>query len=330
VIRLAALLVCLLLVPGVLPAQGGRAPAPAPPALEIAAPNPKLAAHLRRQVAEIHRRLRALTGAAPRRIRIEVPPDAASFQLRAHRLGGPAWAAGLALPARGIILLRAPSQFSNPAGFDLTLAHELTHLYLAAALGSRRVPLWLEEGLAMHAAGEGGWGRAGRLAGAVLQKRLIPFAELARRFPGQSGKAALAYAQSYYLVGYLVNRYGEKAVARLLAEVARGRAFTSALRLVTGKGLVALEREFAQEMRSRFSWMALALAAGTLWALVALGAGIGLVLRRRQQVRGLRAGGDDTPRGHQRWRRWPPPPRPRLNHLRHGRRPPPPAGRDRF
>ncbi|CAO0821663.1 hypothetical protein DFAR_2530007 [Desulfarculales bacterium] len=92
------------------------------------------------------------------------------------------------MPDQGLILLRSPRQLIEPEQFRLILAHELTHLYLAAALRHREHLLWLEEGLAMYASGEGGWERA-----AVSQ---------------DSEQASLAYAQSAYMVFYLLNHHG--------------------------------------------------------------------------------------------------------------------------
>ena len=277
------------------------------PVLTIAAPNPELAAYVRAAARRAGPRLLALTGAAPARIKIIIAGGREEFQRRVKKLGGPIWAAGVA--AKGLIVLLPPAQLTDPDDFESLLTHELSHLYLAAALGSRRPPLWLEEGVAMYAAGQGGWRLVGTMTRAVLAKKLFTLVELSRKFPLGGDQAAAAYAQSYYFVSYLLSENGPQTIARLLKLLARGRDLTEALHRVTGRGLAACEREFRAAMESRFSWLALGAAGGTLWALISLGAGAALVWRRRAHLaqRGGMDGPQAPPPGPDA-RRWPPPP----------------------
>ena len=280
------------------------------PRLAVVAPNQALVGEVQRVLREVGPRLEALTGAAPERIKVVVAGTRAEFERRMESLGGPRWAAGVALPGRGLIVVRSPSQLTEPDDFRFLLVHELVHLYLAAGLGSHPAPRWLAEGLAMYASEEGGWGLVGAMTKGVLSGGLIPFAELARGFPAQGDRAALAYAQSYYFIGYLLGLGGKKAVARLVKELSRGRDLTTALYLVTGHGLAANQRLFKEQMTSRFSWLALGAAGGTLWAVISLGAGVLLFWRRRVQVKRrleLDAEDDESEAGSES-RAWPPPP----------------------
>jgi hypothetical protein len=254
-----------------------------PPRLSIQAPSPQLAAHIRQVVAHTAVRLEAWTGASPQSLRIEVVAGRDDFERRSAQLGGPRWAAGVALPRHGLILLRAPRQLGGPAQFETVLVHEMMHLYLAAGLKGRHAPLWLEEGLAMQLSGEGGWGLAATMTRAVLGPGLLPLSELETSFPPQAGNAALAYAQSYYLVGWLLDHYGEESLRRLVLSLSQGRPLTAALHRATGLSLVGIQERFDQDMNSRFSWLSALTAGGALWALVALVAGVGLVVRRRRQ-----------------------------------------------
>jgi len=258
------------------------------PHLSILAPTPELAAHVRQVVEQSAPRLRAWTGAAPARIRVEVAADHAAFAQRAQALGAPLWAAGLALPQQDLILLRSPRQLGGPEQFAPVLQHELMHLYLAAGLRGRRAPLWLEEGLALLLSGEGGWTRAEAMTRAVLSDKLLPLAELERTFPAEPFQAAVAYAQSYYLVSWLLKNHGEESLRSIVASLAQDRPLTAALHRATGRGLAALQDAFFADMRSRFSWLAVLTGGGFLWALVSLVAMVGLVLRRRGQRARLR------------------------------------------
>ncbi|MFH2124901.1 MAG: hypothetical protein ABIK12_00185 [Pseudomonadota bacterium] len=268
---------CLLLL------LAGAALASGPLELSVQAPTPELAAHVRRIAAEAAPKLEAWTGASPGKVLIQVMPTREWFEKRMAQLKGPRWAAGLALPGRGLIVLRSPRQLGDPEQFRHLLIHEMLHLYLAAGLKGRRAPLWLEEGLAMHVSGEGGWGRAASMAGGVLGMGLIPLSELEEKFPAQAQQAALAYAQSYYLISWLQNEFGPQTVAKIIKGLSQGRPLTAALRQTTGLSLAVLEERFSDDMHSRFSWIAVLGTGGALWALVALGAMVGLVARRRRQ-----------------------------------------------
>lgn len=260
------------------------------PSLSILAPSPELTAHVKQVVEQSAPRLRAWTGAAPRHIRVEVATDHAAFEQRAREMGGPRWAAGLALPQRGLILLRSPRQLGSPAEFAPLLQHELVHLYLAAGLRGRQAPLWLEEGLALLLSGEGGWARTGAMTRAVLSEKMLPLAQMDKRFPAEPLQAALAYAQSYYLVTWLLNKHGEQSLRVLVSSLAQDRPLTAALYRAIGQGLAATQEAFFADMRSRFSWLAVLTASGVLWALVSLVAMVGLVLRRRRQRAAIKQG----------------------------------------
>ncbi len=258
------------------------------PGLAVVAPNLKLSQHVRDIFRQAVPRLAGLTGGHPSRIRVEVARNRQGFNRRAKELGGPEWAAGMALPKRGFILLRSPKQLTQPGDFRPLFVHELTHLYLARQLKGRPAPLWLEEGMAMYAASEGGLSLASVMTKGVLSGKIKPLADLELRFPAGADEATLAYAQSYYMVSYLLNTFGPEALPRLLGELARDRDLTAALYNVTGQSLVQVEDGFREAMTSRFSWLALLFAGSTLWALVAVVAGVGLVWRRRRQKQAIK------------------------------------------
>ena len=90
----------------------------------------------------------------PERVEIVLAPSSPRDAAEAGRLGiavPPVWAAGLALPAEGRIVIFADRVGRYPhEGLPGILAHEASHLVLGAALGEgRSLPLWYDEGLAM-------------------------------------------------------------------------------------------------------------------------------------------------------------------------------------
>lgn len=258
------------------------------PGLAVVAPSLELSQHVRDIFRQAAPRLAQLTGGQPNRIKVEVASSRSAFDRRVKQLGGPEWAAGLAWPKNDFILLRSPKQLTQPGDFRPLLIHELTHLYLARQLKGRHAPLWLEEGMAMYASGEGGLALASVMTRGVLGEKIKPLEELEHRFPSGADEAALAYAQSYYMVSYILNTFGPETLPRLLDQLAMDRNMTAALFNVTGQSLVQVEAGFREAMTSRFSWLALLFAGSTLWALVAVVAGVALVWRRKKHKQKLK------------------------------------------
>jgi hypothetical protein len=327
--RIGAL--CLLVLFILAPGSESRAAASDRPALEIICQSDELQETIRQMAGRITPRLNEFMGTAPERIKILVASSKAEFQGMAQRLNGPDWAAGIAIPARQLILLRSPSQLIDPGGFERLLAHELLHLYFHTALGSKHAPLWLEEGLAMHLSGDSSLGRIWAMSQAVLMDSLIPFERLQNSFPADGKKAQTAYAQSYYFVGFLLERFGPEITAQMLRGLAQGKDLSGVLHQITGMGLVALEKAFVESVGSRFSWIMVIFSGSVLWGVAALIAAVGLVLRRRAQLRERSRAPDPDPMvgvlGPT--RKWPPPKRSAevLNEAGLGTKSPPPPNR---
>jgi len=124
--------------------------------------------------------------------------------------GQPAWVAGV---TEGRRIQLQPFEVLRRRGLHSTTPrHELVHAALEA-LGARRAPRWLVEGLALHFAGEGP-----ALARAA-SKRKMSTDELERRLarPASAEEMRELYAAAYAEVSALVRREGEPAVWRRAA-----------------------------------------------------------------------------------------------------------------
>jgi len=129
----------------------------------------------------------------------------------------PAWTAGaydgrIRLPVRGI---------EKESG--LSLRQVLYHEYVHALVHSitPRAPMWLNEGLAEYLVPRG-FHKVGQA---------IPIQSLENSFPlGDQRLMALAYAESFSAVSYLVEQHGLYAVKRLLMALSRGDALDAAFR----------------------------------------------------------------------------------------------------
>ena len=110
------------------------------------------------------------------------------------------------------------------------LTHELTHLMLDRAVNSprARIPAWLNEGLAMYFERNGQPRerevRHGLSRGGLLRLRHMG------AVPGRPEDVHMFYAQSASVVRFLLDRFGEAGMQRLLSEINQGRGIDDALR----------------------------------------------------------------------------------------------------
>jgi len=143
--------------------------------------------------------------------------------------------AGAAFLEYGLIAAAVPENDQRELG--RLAPHEDSHLMLHQAtenpFGS--LPLWLDEGLAVHmqTAGKENYPRA--VQQALTDDRLFELASLAAAFPFDSEGAYLVYAQSLSTVTFPFDRYGQEGVARLIDRLGNGlsteQAILNALRI---------------------------------------------------------------------------------------------------
>lgn len=157
------------------------------------------------------------------------------------------WTGGVAYPGYGVIAIGI-----SPANLDWgrrAVAHEVAHLIIHQVTSNpyNWLPTWLDEGLAMYAEGPLATGFAAYLDRAIAGDDLISVKSLASPFSAKAEVAYLAYAQSYSLVEFLVNRYGKDKMLALLLTFGEGSGYDEALEAVYGfdmNGLNSLWRDY--------------------------------------------------------------------------------------
>ena len=157
------------------------------------------------------------------------------------------WTGGVAFTRYGIIAIGiAPD---NLEWGNRAIAHELTHLVIHQMTFSPYggLPTWLNEGLAMNAEGELNPFYEALLTLATDEDILISVRSLASPFSAFAGESALAYAQSYAVVKFLIDNYGKEKMFKLLTAFKQGSGYDEALVRVYGfdmDELDALWREY--------------------------------------------------------------------------------------
>jgi len=142
--------------------------------------------------------------------------------------GGPAWSDGLFDWIEGRIKVPTQGALTDKAWLTRVLRHEYVHALLHDQMGgrSRRVPTWLNEGLAMQLAGDPPPDIPELVRGQVT---LINLAHLEGPWTGLTGSQALvAYLEGNSATKYFVDRYGMDKVREVLGQLAIGKPFSDA------------------------------------------------------------------------------------------------------
>ncbi len=151
-----------------------------------------------------------------------------------------------------IVYVQSPRSWSATGAtqgqLDELLAHELTHcvMYQEAAGASewqyKGIPIWFREGMASVTAGQGY--RRASLAEVKRHYASLeadPVGEADRLYKDRSDEV---YSAAHHAFAFLVQRYGEEGVRRVLASMRAGRKFDDAFEQAIGLPRHRFEREF--------------------------------------------------------------------------------------
>lgn len=146
----------------------------------------------------------------------------------------PAWTGGQAFSDFNIVIMGVSG--SDSTWDKNTVIHELTHILVGrnafSCIGTR--PGWLEEGLAMFSEGELDSGMQGLLDQAIQSGNLITLRSLNGGFSELPDKANLSYSQSYSVVRFMIETYGQEKMTELLTALRDAKPIDDALLEVYG------------------------------------------------------------------------------------------------
>lgn len=155
----------------------------------------------------------------------------------------PSWVGGEAFAEENIVILST----SGDETWDKTsVVHELTHVLVGhftfSCLGD--VPQWLDEGLAVYSEGPQGSQFGSSLDQAIQDDRLLSIRSISGSFSEVSDKADLSYAESYSIVKYLIENYGQQKMTALLSAFRDGATTDEALLQTYGFNIDGLEDQW--------------------------------------------------------------------------------------
>jgi hypothetical protein len=161
--------------------------------------------------------------------------------MQAAVLYEPSWTGGEAFPEYNIVIIGIGA--SDLEWGLRAEVHELTHVlvghYTFTCLGD--VPTWLNEGLAVYSEGPLDAQSQGQLDGAIRSDTLLPVRTLSGPFSEIADKANLSYSESYSLVKFLLDKYGNEKMNALLLALRDGNTVDEALTAVYGFNVDGLE-----------------------------------------------------------------------------------------
>jgi hypothetical protein len=171
-----------------------------------------------------------------------------SDEMQSATLFAPDWSGGLAFAEHSTVLAAI-----DPASLDWgkrVVAHELTHVIIGRYTFSciESMPIWFNEGLAMNTEGELEDYYKVLLEDAINEDDLQSVRELGEIFSNDPTRARLAYAQSYSLVSFLIDEYGQEKMLSLLDAFRDGTPEDQALLNAIGLDRDGLEGAWREDM----------------------------------------------------------------------------------
>jgi len=188
-----------------------------------------------------------------------------------HGDRAPEWAAGLAYPERNLMILKAPrAALFGKINPYRTFRHELAHLTLHQAMEGAPIPRWLDEGLAMYEAKEWTFRTTAVISAVTLKKNFIPLATLNRAFPLDFHEAEVAYAESFSMVAWLMNRFGRKDFQTFIFNLKERRTLSQSSQAAFAMTFYELEKRWHRRLRLRYTWIPVITSTAALWFIMTL------------------------------------------------------------
>jgi len=197
----------------------------------------------------------------------------------------PSWVSGYAVPELDTVVLfpaRVPSYPDR--NLEALLHHEIAHLLLARAAGGKPVPRWFSEGTATVAAREWGVEDGARVALATIGRGPRSLSDVNAAFSGDTAAASRGYAVSAALVRYLLRRFSEDAVGRILVKISRGADFEDAFEAATGETVGEFARDYFRRETLWTTWVPFVTSSTVLWMAITLLALLAIKRRRERDA----------------------------------------------
>ncbi|MFL5778237.1 MAG: peptidase MA family metallohydrolase [Chloroflexota bacterium] len=173
--------------------------------------------------------------------------DALGPGTRERSIGGQAHA-----EIRTLFALITPQEIDD-AWVGIVVPHELVHLVFDTAVHNpyHFPPRWLNEGLAVYQSQGYDPPDRAAVAGAARAGTLLPLEALIGQFPSADDRFALAYAESVSSVDYLIRRFGQAALVKLIRSYQGGLTDDEAFQEALGIDVAGFEAAWLADLRAK-------------------------------------------------------------------------------
>lgn len=183
------------------------------------------------------------------------------------------WAIGIFYPGLDLILLLSTKVQKNARpDIQKVMAHEITHFIMHNIMKRYgiRLPMWLNEGLAMYEAKEWNWHLRAEMTRISITKSFIPISSLEKGFPEDNRLAQYAYVQSISLIAYIINRFGKDSFREIIKHLVNGVAVEDAFNRSIGLSQAELEIEWQKYIIKRYTWIPVITSGFSIWFFITL------------------------------------------------------------
>jgi hypothetical protein len=170
--------------------------------------------------------------------------------------GQPHWAAGVASPSRGEIIVSLHGPDGSRTDMESLVKHEMAHVILHRATGGVALPRWFHEGVAESFTDRIDFRRTTTLAEAVFGRGVPNLERLEQSFFQDDAVAAsVAYAAARDFVQFLrFQDAGGADFRQLLLELRRGKSIDGATVAAYGVTLQEQAKRWREGLLGRFAW----------------------------------------------------------------------------
>jgi hypothetical protein len=158
------------------------------------------------------------------------------------------WSVGVAYPSLKVILAVLPP--GDAAETGRVVPHEISHQVISQAIHNpfNRLPTWLDEGIAVSYQENGNSHFPAMVQQAADDGVLFSIMALNASFPYDGNQATLGYAQSFSIVNFIRETWGEDGLAELVAVYRQGVSHDEAAMHALGVDLAELDRLWKESL----------------------------------------------------------------------------------
>ncbi|KPJ64005.1 hypothetical protein AMJ44_13595 [candidate division WOR-1 bacterium DG_54_3] len=183
---------------------------------------------------------------------------------------------------KALIAIKSP-YIARQMNLQSVLAHELAHLVLGSYLKGKDVPRWLNEGFAMYESREMRMNHYAIVASAAIRGDLLKLDQLDYAFYSEGSKLDLAYAQSYYLMSYIIGEFGPQKFRELIDTYVRTSDLKAAIRKALSIDFAEFDKNWRASIRERYFLVSVLAYSSPVWIMIILAIILYFIMRQREK-----------------------------------------------